>query len=1503
MAVRAAGAAVALPQLELAGNAGLTAVATSSVVVAPGDGGALTVTNSSTAAVTVDAYISGFYARPTASDPGLNITPIPSVRVLDDTSITAFASATATLAGRQGVPADAAGGCLSVNTEPSQGTGSLVAYPAGTNRPGAVSASYGTTRRTNTVVHTSAGTGGIAITNIGISPVRATADLTCYFSKQRRPEPPQDVTAAAGDRSAVVYWRPGTSDAPVTGYTVTTSPGGRTVTVPGSATSARVDGLTNATVYAFTVTARSAIGTSDPSAPASAEPAPPPTLGAPFVTFVYPRDGAARVAWSPPAEGIAGVVGYRITAQPGGTTTTVSGTATETIITGLTNGTTYTVTVTALNGNGPGEASPPSEPVTPRAADVPLPPAGLLTVALAEAADVQWVAPADGGAPITGYTVTAEPGGHRLTVAAGTTVARITGLINGTTYAVRVTATNKAGTGSPAEATGVQPAAARVPAAPVDLRAGAAATGAVEVRWNAPVDPGTSSITGYTVTASPGGLTTTVTNTSARITGLDPDTSYTFTVSAANSAGTGPATSTPSAVRPQLSLKAAPRLITSDEAATLTRLSGTTLVFANPPASITALTSGTIVIVPVTAVSPRGLLGTVTSVSGTGGIVSVTTRETPLTDIFDQADLSAATEIGDQDIIDVVAESPAIRLRQPTIKGKTLSQGAKAAALGTDIGIRDGHLIAEIGLSLNTEQGQDPLNNADRMPPVGGRLEANLDFAPHLDNSITVSGGDVSTHHLNRIAFKAELRAKVGAMITGERELPGLRLRARCFNIQAGPVPIVVCLELNVRPRFTIDGSVGLTAALSFGRIVGAEMATRNGAVTDLHGINDAFTPARHDLDAYGDSNATIAVPVEANVYFYNTAGPGLIVRPYLQLKVDTTQDPWWEVRLGVTLGVFLRSREFFGHSFDFSREDLANFFVTVAKADGAFFGLKLDPEDADVLPGQPVTFTATGAQLPSTPAVDWRLVSGPGVVGADGTFVSPLAGTAVIEAYSAPTDWHRELRARAVVNITGSTRPGPPQQPHAAPRPLAAQVSWQAPITDGRSPIVRYAVVPLPDGPVTYVPGAQTTATVAGLAADTPYRFQVYAINAIGQSGASVATDAVSPVAGVRPTGDVFNIATDADGVANTRHIYNTTLSGDGRYVFFDLDTNDAIAPREVYDGPGGDPESPIGGGRVLVRKDRVTGEIIVVSRDTDGHTPIRIDGTTTDASYDGNRILFVTDSWVDGEPHSRVLLHDIAAGRTVVYSDDTIDDVQNLFLVRNGAGAIVHGHDTASGSSAEQQVFIIDAPGATPRAMPCPPEFCDLVTGPAESDDVHADQNGTAVLYTLRYKDDVLRYDVVDGSTTNLTQKYESPWEESTLSDPVISRTGEFIAAEYSYWDGFTAPYNWYGLVRAPGATGPIQMSDVIKPFDEGIWVRPFSISEDGRIIGYTTTISLLSDPNWGYERVVLYDTATGEEYELAAGQYLAVSDMELADNPTVVVWQQEGSDAIMARELGGA
>ena len=72
---------------------------------------------------------------------------------------------------------------------------------------------------------------------------------------------------------------------------------------------------------------------------------------------------------------------------------------------------------------------------------------------------ITWQAPAsDGGSAITSYTATAKPGGRSCTAAAPKLQCLITGLNNGTSYVVSITATNKRGVGAAATTGKVAPA-------------------------------------------------------------------------------------------------------------------------------------------------------------------------------------------------------------------------------------------------------------------------------------------------------------------------------------------------------------------------------------------------------------------------------------------------------------------------------------------------------------------------------------------------------------------------------------------------------------------------------------------------------------------------------------------------------------------------------------------------------------------------------------------------------------------------------------------------------------------------------------------------------------------------------------------------------------------------------------------------------------------------------------------------------------------------------------
>jgi hypothetical protein len=168
---------------------------------------------------------------------------------------------------------------------------------------------------------------------------------------------------------------------------------------------------------------------SNPTAPAS-----------PTGVTATAGDTNATVSWIAPSDGGSPITGYTVTSDPGAIVATTTG-ATSVLVPGLTDGTTYTFTVTATNAINTSGSSTPSNSVTPTAPTAPGVPTGVAATAGDTNATVSWIAPSDGGSPITGYTVTSDPGAIVATTTGATSVL-VPGLTDGTTYTFTVTATN-----------------------------------------------------------------------------------------------------------------------------------------------------------------------------------------------------------------------------------------------------------------------------------------------------------------------------------------------------------------------------------------------------------------------------------------------------------------------------------------------------------------------------------------------------------------------------------------------------------------------------------------------------------------------------------------------------------------------------------------------------------------------------------------------------------------------------------------------------------------------------------------------------------------------------------------------------------------------------------------------------------------------------------------------------------------------------------------------------
>ncbi|MBC7631445.1 fibronectin type III domain-containing protein [Aeromicrobium sp.] len=374
------------------------------------------------------------------------------------------------------------------------------------------------------------------------------------------PAAPGAVTVSPGDGRAYISWTaPADHGGPISSYTITPSPSGAVGRVDGSATSAVVEGLENGTGYTFGVIATNSLGDS-PTA-YSGQVTPGPGLGRPAQPqSVSARAGVnmAKVYWQPPIfDGGSSITAYTAAASPGGQSCTVSGSARSCYVPGLTNGVTYTFTLTAKNNSGTSDSSEPSNPVTPTQDTQPAAVVsstvtphrvsslgGTVTVELRITDDVS-------GSVSSNYVLFRNAAGKMFGFGAANRISgdeydgvyrRVVTVPTGTAiglYQLSVYPTHDAA-GNDGTFLTRPGLTVGTPAPPTNVSASADGARQVTVTWDAPTDDGGNVITGYQVTTSPGGQTYTTTGTSltASFASWPEATSVLFTVRATNAAGT-----------------------------------------------------------------------------------------------------------------------------------------------------------------------------------------------------------------------------------------------------------------------------------------------------------------------------------------------------------------------------------------------------------------------------------------------------------------------------------------------------------------------------------------------------------------------------------------------------------------------------------------------------------------------------------------------------------------------------------------------------------------------------------------------------------------------------------------------------------------------------------------------------------------------------------------------------------------------------------------------------
>ncbi|MEY2966032.1 MAG: hypothetical protein RLY50_82 [Actinomycetota bacterium] len=414
-------------------------------------------------------------------------------------------------------------------------------------------------------------TGGVAhlvrvraVNSIGTSPA-ATTSVTPL--PPVAPSAPRSLYVSAGYEMATLYWsRPSNSGTTaVSGYYVEWSTdAGATWTrgeiVTGSRLRQTITGLEGGREHRFRVIAVNSVGESAPSQIYTVTVRGFSAPSSPRNMYGFANSTTAFLSWSTPSQnGGSAITGYSVwLSTDAGVTWSSAGDVVaprrNIRIFGLAPNVAHQFRVTASNKYG--ESAPSSVvSVTPRVWGSPNPPSTVSASVDGALVNVTWSAVTSSYSPVTDYVVeySSNYSGLWRTYDDGVstaTRATLVGMTPDVPVSVRIRAVNRYGTSPASGVVTVTPVSSPVaPSAPMSVVASAGDQRAF-VTWSAPASNGGAAVASYTATASPGGASCAVEVTSCTVTGLSNGTSYTFTVTATNSAGTSPSSDPSEAVTP-----------------------------------------------------------------------------------------------------------------------------------------------------------------------------------------------------------------------------------------------------------------------------------------------------------------------------------------------------------------------------------------------------------------------------------------------------------------------------------------------------------------------------------------------------------------------------------------------------------------------------------------------------------------------------------------------------------------------------------------------------------------------------------------------------------------------------------------------------------------------------------------------------------------------------------------------------------------------------------------
>ena len=303
------------------------------------------------------------------------------------------------------------------------------------------------------------------------------------------PAAPTNLVATAGDGEAsIAFTAPSDGGSPITNYEywITDASGGgfEPFSPPVTTSPVIITGLPNGQTLHIRLRAVNAVGPGASSEIVTVTPVGPPE--APYGLTATPGNAQVVITFSQGSDGGSAIMNYQYSTDDGATfrafspvdiTSPVTITKLSTNgVTNLTNGTSYTIRLKAVNAVGISDAS---DPVSSTPSTTPSPPTSLSGTPGDKQIEVSFTAGANGGSAITNYQYSTDNGATYLAFSPADTTSPVTitklssngttDLTNGVAYTVRLKAVNSNGASTQSSSISVTPILITEPPAPTSL--------------------------------------------------------------------------------------------------------------------------------------------------------------------------------------------------------------------------------------------------------------------------------------------------------------------------------------------------------------------------------------------------------------------------------------------------------------------------------------------------------------------------------------------------------------------------------------------------------------------------------------------------------------------------------------------------------------------------------------------------------------------------------------------------------------------------------------------------------------------------------------------------------------------------------------------------------------------------------------------------------------------------------------------------------------------------